>query len=258
VLVRFPLELKTLEQAGIPASFVGHVLADQLPLAPDRGAARDRFRLRAASTVIAMLPGSHQDELERMGDLFVLTAKLIHQQAPGAHFLVPLRSRPTRRKFEDAIYRNDAQELPITILFGHAHMAMTAADGVLLASGTATLEAALLKRTMVVTYRLSPATYRAVRRRHSLPYVALPNVLAGRFVVPELLQDDATPENLAQALLNQIGDKVVRERQERIFLEIHQALRQNTAARLVEALLPMLQAREQAQPATPAGQMLGA
>lgn len=258
VLALFPFELPMLEAAGIPASFVGHLLADQLPLAPDRDAAREQFRLPATHTVIAMLPGSRQSELDYMSDLFVRTAKLIAQQLRNVHFLVPLQSRPTRRRFEDAIYRNEAQELPITILFGHAHMAMTAADGVLLASGTATLEAALLKRTMVVTYRLSPATYRAVRRRHSLPYVALPNVLAGRFVVPELLQDDATPENLAQALLNQIGDKVVRERQERIFLEIHQALRQNTAARLVEALLPMLQAREQAQPATPAGQMLGA
>jgi lipid-A-disaccharide synthase len=258
VLALFPFELPMLEQAGIPASFIGHILADQLPLVPNRDAAREQFRLPATHTVVAMLPGSRQSELEYMGDLFVRTAKLIARQVRNAHFLVPLQSRPTRRLFEDAIYRNEAQELPITILFGHAHMAMTAADGVLLASGTATLEAALLKRTMVVTYRLSPATYRAVRRRHALPYVALPNILAGRFVVPELLQDNATPENLAQALLNQIGDKAVRERQERIFLEMHQALRQNASARLAEALVPVLRAREQAQPATSAGQMIGA
>jgi lipid-A-disaccharide synthase len=258
VLALFPFELPMLEQAGIPASFVGHLLADQLPLTPNREAAREQFRLPATQTVVAMLPGSRQSELDYMSDLFVRSAKLIARQLPNVHFLVPLQSRPTRRRFEDAVYRNEAQDLPITILFGHAHLAMTAADGVLLASGTATLEAALLKRTMVVTYRLSPATYRAVLRRHSLPYVALPNILAGRFVVPELLQDDATPENLAQALLNQIGDKVVRERQERIFLEMHHALRQDTGARLVEALLPMLRPRERTQPATQAGQMLGA
>ena len=193
--------------------------------------------------VVALLPGSRQSELDYMADLFVQTAVLIHRQVRHVHFLVPLQSRPTRAMFEDALYRNQADSLPVTILFGHAHMAMTAADGVLLASGTATLEAALLKRTMVVTYLLSPATYRAiVRRGHSLPYVALPNVLAGRFVVPELLQDEATPANLAQALLNQIGDKVVRARQEQVFLDIHRSLRQDTGARIVEALLPMLSA----------------
>jgi lipid-A-disaccharide synthase len=258
VLALFPFELPMLEQAGIPASYVGHLLADQLPLAPNREAAREQFRLPATHTVIAMLPGSRQSELEFMSDLFLRTAKLIHRQVRNAHFLVPLQSRPTRRLFEDAIYRNDAQELPITILFGHAHMAMTAADGVLLASGTATLEAALLKRTMVVTYKLSPTTFRAVRRGHSLPYVALPNILAGRFVVPELLQDDATPENLSQALLNQVADKVVRARQERMFLDIHRSLRQDTAARLVEALVPMLRLRAASQPPAQAGQMQGA
>jgi lipid-A-disaccharide synthase len=241
VLCLFPFEVPLLEQAGIPVSYVGHPLADQIPEAPNREAAREQFRLGATQTVIALLPGSRQSELEYMSDLFVRTAKLIHKQLRQAHFLVPLQSRPTRAMFEAALYRNDAQGLPITILFGHAHMAMTAADGVLLASGTAALEAALLKRTMVVTYRLSPMTVAAIKRRgHRLPYVSLPNVLAGRFVVPEILQDDATPENLTQALLNQIGDKEVRSRQERVFLELHRQLRQNSRQRSVEALLPML------------------
>ncbi len=241
VLCLFPFEVPLLEQAGIPVSYVGHPLADQIPEAPNREAAREQFRLGATQTVIALLPGSRQSELEYMSDLFVRTAKLIHKQVRQAHFLVPLQSRPTRAMFEEALYRNDAQGLPITILFGHAHMAMTAADGVLLASGTAALEAALLKRTMVVTYRLSPMTVAAIKRRgHRLPYVSLPNILAGRFVVPEILQDDATPENLTQALLNQVGDKEVRSRQERVFLELHRQLRQNSRERSVEALLPML------------------
>jgi lipid-A-disaccharide synthase len=243
VLCLFPFEAPLLAEAGVAASYVGHPLADQIPESPSRDLAREQFRLSAQQMVVALLPGSRQSELDYMADLFVQTAVLIHRQARHVHFLVPLQSRPTRAMFEDALYRNQADSLPVTILFGHAHMAMTAADGVLLASGTATLEAALLKRTMVVTYRLSPATYRAiVRRGHSLPYVALPNVLAGRFVVPELLQDEATPANLAQALLNQIGDKVVRARQEQVFLDIHRSLRQDTGARIVEALLPMLSA----------------
>ncbi len=176
-----------------------------------------------------------------MGELFIRTAQLIHRQVRNVHFLVPLLSRPTRGLFEQTLYRLEAQDLPLTILFGHAHMAMTAADSVLLASGTASLEAALLKRPMVVTYRLSPMTYALIKRRgYRLPYVALPNILAGRFVVPEILQDEAIPGNLAQAVVNQLGDKVVRQRQERVFLELHRALRQNTRDRAVEAIVPLL------------------
>lgn len=241
VLCLFPFEAPFLEQHGVAASFVGHPLADQIPEIPNRDLAREQFRLTGVPNVIALLPGSRQSELEYMADLFVQTAQLIHRQLPAVHFLVPLQSRETRLLFEQALQRHQAQNLQLTILFGHAQMAMTAADVVLLASGTATLEAALLKRSMVVTYRLSPATYAAIRRRgHRLPYVSLPNILAGRFVVPEILQDDATPEHLSQALLNQLADKLVRARQESVFLDLHRQLQQDTGARLVEALLPLL------------------
>ena len=241
VLCLFPFEVPFLEQHGVTASFVGHPLADHIPEIPNRDLAREQFRLTGVPNVIALLPGSRQSELEYMADLFVQTAQLIHLQLGAVHFLVPLQSRETRAQFEDALYRHGAQELPLTILFGHAQMAMTAADAVLLASGTATLEAALLKRSMVVTYRLSPATFAAVKRKgHRLPYVSLPNILAGRFVVPEILQQDATPENLAQALLNLLADKLIRARQENVFLDLHRQLRQDTQDRLVEALLPLL------------------
>lgn len=241
VLCLFPFEAPLLEQAGVPATYVGHPLADQVPEVPDRQNAREQFRLSSAHTVVALLPGSRIREVETMGELFIRSAQLIHRQVRNVHFLVPLLSRPTRGLFEQTLYRLEAQDLPLTILFGHAQMAMTAADSVLLASGTASLEAALLKRPMVVTYRLAPMTYALIRRRgYRLPYVALPNILAGRFVVPEILQDDATPENLAQAVLNQLGDKVVRQRQERAFLDLHMALRQNTREKAVEAIVPLL------------------
>jgi lipid-A-disaccharide synthase len=240
VLCLFPFEPELYAAAGIPASYVGHPLADMLPDRPDRAAAREQFRLPAGRSVIALLPGSRQSELKHMADLFVQTAKLIHRQLKSAQFLVPLLSRETRRQFEDALYRNQAEELPLTILFGHAHLAMTAADGVLLASGTAALEAALLKRPMVVTYKMPRLSYAIGRPKVHLPYVSLPNVLAGRFVVPEILQDEATPEVLAQALVNQIGDKEVRLRQERVFQGIHDRLRQSTGERAVDALLPLL------------------
>ena len=240
VLCLFPFEPEIYTQADVPASYVGHPLADILPDRPDRAAAREQFRLPAGRSVIALLPGSRRSELKHMADLFVQTAKLIHRQLRNAQFLVPLLSRETRREFEDALYRNQADDLPLTILFGHAHLAMTASDGVLLASGTAALEAALLKRPMVVTYRGPRLSYAIARSKVYLPYVSLPNVLAGRFVVPEIFQDEATPEVLAQALVNQIGDKEVRLRQERVFQEIHDRLRQNSGERVVEALLPLL------------------
>lgn len=241
VLSLFPFEVPLLEQAGVPVSYVGHPLADQVPEVPDRQGAREQFRLSSAHTVVALLPGSRLREVESMGELFIRSAQLIQRQVRNVHFLVPLLSRPTRGLFEQTLYRLEAQDLPLTILFGHAHMAMTAADSVLLASGTASLEAALLKRPMVVTYRLSPMTFALIKRRgYRLPYVALPNILSGRFVVPEILQDDATPENLAQAVVNQLGDKVMRQRQEGAFLDLHRALRQNTRERAVEALMPLL------------------
>ncbi len=241
VLSLFPFEVPLLEQAGVAVSFVGHPLADLLPELPDRQAAREQFRLSSAQTVVALLPGSRVSEVDHMGELFIRTAQLIHRQVRNVHFLVPLQSRPTRSLFEQRLYQLEAQELPLTILFGHAHMAMTAADSVLLASGTASLEAALLKRPMVVTSRLSPMTFALLKRRgYELPYVSLPNILAGRFVVPEILQEDATAENLAQAVINQLGDKVARQAQERVFQDLHRSLRQNTRQKVVEAIVPLL------------------
>jgi lipid-A-disaccharide synthase len=239
VLCLLPFEAPLLAEAGVAATFVGHPLADQIPEVPNREAAREQFRLSTQQLVVALLPGGREKQLEQHADLFVQTAQLIQKQVRSVHFLVPLGSRATRAMFEDALYRSQAAELPVTILFGHAQMAMTAADGVLLAPGTAALEAALLKRTMVVAARGSDLQARLARGRR-LPWAALPNVLAGRFLVPELLQADATPANLAQALLNQIGDKVVRARQEEVFLDLHRALRQDCGQRAVEVLLPML------------------
>ncbi|HWA14573.1 MAG TPA: lipid-A-disaccharide synthase [Burkholderiales bacterium] len=241
VLALFPFEPAIYEKAGVAVAYVGHPLADTLPERPDREAAREQMRLNARQTVIALLPGSRQSEVRQLGELFVATAKQVAAQVPNPHFLVPLVSRQTRLIFEEAIYRQQGEDLPLTILFGHAHMAMTAADAVLVASGTATLEAALLKRAMVITYRMPRLSAWIMKRKGYLPYVGLPNILAGEFVVPEILLDDATPENLAQALVNQLQDKEVRRRLERRFLEIHRSLRQGTAARAVEAILPMLE-----------------
>ncbi|MEO8156755.1 MAG: lipid-A-disaccharide synthase [Betaproteobacteria bacterium] len=240
MLALFPFEPVIYEQAGVPVAYVGHPLADEFPEFPDRAAAREQMRISTKQTVVAILPGSRQSEVREMGELFIATARLVAEQIPDVHFLAPLVSRETRNIFEEAIYRQQAEGLPITILFGHAHMAMVAADAILVASGTATLEAALLKRPMVISYKMPRISAWIMRRKARVPYAGLPNILAGEFVVPELLQEDATAENLAQALCNQLQDKEVRNRLEKRFLAIHRSLRQGNALRAVEAILPLL------------------
>jgi len=196
MLVLFPFEQPLLEQGGVPATYTGHPLAEMLAEVPGRAAMREQLRLPAGAKVIALLPGSRESELAQMADLFLETAALIAASAPDAQFLVPLVSRPTRDLFEAALYRRQGGALNLTVLFGHAHDAMAAADVVLAASGTATLEAALLGRPVVIAYRMPRLSWWMMRNRGYLPYVGLPNILAGEFIVPEFLQDEATPENL--------------------------------------------------------------
>ncbi|TXT22798.1 MAG: lipid-A-disaccharide synthase [Gallionellaceae bacterium] len=240
MLALFPFEAPLYEKAGVPVSYVGHPLADMLPDAPKRAAMREQMRLPRQHKVFALLPGSRQSEVLQLAATFIETARLILQKLPDAQFLVPLASRETRIIFEEVQWRLEAQNLPITLLFGHAHDAMIAADGVLVASGTATLEAALLKRPMVITYKMPALTYWLSKRKQYQPYVGLPNILAGKFVVPELLQEDATPENLAQALLNLVADKQAVAELEDVFSDMHVALRQNTAHKAAQAILPYL------------------
>jgi lipid-A-disaccharide synthase len=240
MLALFPHEPAIYQQAGVPVDYVGHPLADLLPLQPKRAEMRETMRIPAKARVFAFLPGSRQSEVKYLARTCIETARLILKQIPDARFLVPLVSRETRGIFEQAIYDCDAHELPITMLFGHAQDAMIVADGVLVASGTATLEAALLKRPMVITYRMPALSYWLMKRKRYQPYVGLPNILCERFVVPELVQEDATPENLCQALLNLVNDKDAVAELERIFTELHLTLRQDTAKKAAQAILPYL------------------
>lgn len=242
MLALFPHEPKLYQQAGVPVDYVGHPLADMLPEQPKRAEMRETMRIPMQAKVFAFLPGSRQSEVRHLARTLIETAKLILQKLPDARFLVPLASRETRGIFEQALYDCDAQELPITMLFGHAQDAMIAADGVLVASGTATLEAALLKRPMVITYRMPALSWWLMKRKSYQPYYGLPNILCGRFVVPELMQEDATPENLAQALLNLLNNKDAVTQLEQTFVDLHRSLRQNTAQKAAAAILPYLPA----------------
>lgn len=241
VLALFPFESPLYEKQGIPVSYVGHPLADILPVDDARVAARDLLGLPAQQPIFALLPGSRQSELHYMAETFIETARQINQKMPNALFLAPLATRETRLLFEAALHRCAANELPIRLLFGHAHEAMMASDVVLVASGTATLEAALLKRPMVIAYKMASLTYRLMQHMEGyLPYYGLPNILAGKFVVPEFIQDDASPENLAQALLNLYADKATCARISEIFRKIHLQLKQSTAEKAATAILECL------------------
>jgi lipid-A-disaccharide synthase len=240
ILALFPHEPELYRQAGVPVDYVGHPLADMLPEQPKRAEMRETMRIPQHVKVFAFLPGSRQSEVKYLAHTFIETAKLILQQLPDARFLVPLVSRETRGIFEQALYDCDAQELPITLLFGHAQDAMIAADGVLVASGTATLEAALVKRPMVITYRMPALSWWLMKRKSYQPYYGLPNILCERFVVPELLQEDATAENLTQALLNLINNPEAVMQLEESFIALHRTLRQNTAQKAAAAILPYL------------------
>ena len=239
MLVVFPFEAAIYHQAGIRATYVGHPLADMLPMQPDRAAMREQLKLAPTQPIIALLPGSRVSELAHHAQLFVDTARLIHARQPEVQFLVPLLSRATRAIFERALYSADNPP-PLHILIGHADYAMIAADVVLVASGTATLEAALLKRPMVITYRVPKLTAWIMRRQAYLPWVGLPNILANRDLVPELVQENATPEKLADALLDLLGDADKRVAMVAEFTRQHEALKRDTAERMSDAILPYL------------------
>ena len=240
MLVTFPFEEAIYRKANIPVSYVGHPLADAMPLEPDRREARAQLRLGTANVGVALLPGSRMSELEFHADLVIRTARVLHEKRPELSFFVPLATRETRDYFEERLYALEARELPITILFGHAPLALHACDVALVKSGTATLEAALARCPMVVTYRVNPLTYRLVKRKAVLPYFSLPNILAGEFIVPELLQDEATPGNLAQALGNWLDNKTARERLRARFASLHESLAKGHDERVAQALAPYL------------------
>ena len=240
MLALFPFEAPIYEAAGVPVTFVGHPLADMLPEQPDRSAAREQLRLPADRTVVALLPGSRASELKHHADVYVATLKLVSRRRPDVIFLAPMVNRTTRGLFEEALARSGPMPENLTLLFGHSHEALMAADAALIASGTATLEAALLGCPMVITYKMPAVSWRIMWPKRRLPYVGLPNVLAGEFVVPELLQDDATPENLAQALLNMLEDGVVRRRIEAKFSRMRAGLRRNAADTAAEVVVRLL------------------
>ena len=250
MLTLFPFEAKFYRQHHVPVTFVGHPLADQIEERCDMRAIRRKLHLPEKGTVVALLPGSRMSELERHADLFVKTAMRLHQRDPDMHFIAPFVSSETSAYFQRAMYRHGAWFIPVTIVANRSREAMAAADIVVLASGTATLEAALLRKPMVVTYRVSWLSYLLVRPFLHVNLYALPNILAGRRLVPELMQFQATPRNLAEAVEFYLThpDKVKSVRS--ALGDIHHSLRQNADVRAAEAVMKLLKPRRSSTKST--------
>ncbi|MCP2065802.1 lipid-A-disaccharide synthase [Pseudomonas laurylsulfatiphila] len=233
MLTLFPFEAKFYEEKGVPVRFVGHTLADAIPLEADRAAARAELGL-PDGPLVALMPGSRGGEVGRLGALFLDTAQRLRALRPGVRFVMPCASAQRRAQLEELLAGRD---LPLTLLDGQSHLALAACDAVLIASGTATLEALLYKRPMVVAYRLAPLTFWILKRMVKSPYISLPNLLAQRLLVPELLQDDATVEALAQTLSPLIEGG---EEQTRGFDEIHRTLRLDASNQAADAVLKLI------------------
>lgn len=234
MLTLFPFEARFYEEKGVPVRFVGHSLADQIPLQADRAQARQSLGLALEGPVVALMPGSRGGEVRRLGALFFDTAQRLLAARPELRFVLPCAS-PERRAQLQALLAE--RSLPITLLDGQSHEALAACDAVLIASGTATLEALLYKRPMVVAYRLAPLTWWMLKRMVTSPYVSLPNLLAQRALVPEILQDAATPEALAEALLPLLDNP---GEQTAGFDAIHRTLRQDASNQAADAVLQLL------------------
>jgi len=243
MLLIFPFEEAIYREAGIPATYVGHPLARSLPAQPDRKAARERLKLGKETRYIALLPGSRQSELRHLAPLYLRTAEKIHAERPDVQFLVPLVSRETRAIFVEALHSTGLHDLPLRLLFGHAHDVMQAADLALIASGTATLEALLLGCPHVITYRVPWLTYQIMKRQAYLPWVGLPNILANQTIVPELVQEKANPDEISRTLMGLLDDTSAREAMKSAFDGIRDSLRRDTPRLIAEALAPILARR---------------
>jgi lipid-A-disaccharide synthase len=238
VLCLFPFEPEILQRAGVAATFVGHPLADAIPLDPPRAASRAGLGLSEGDTVVAVLPGSRRSEIQANGPAFLQAADRLHTQRPDLKFLLPIA--PGLRGLVEPLLAQWARRVPIALLDGQSHEALAACDVTLIASGTATLEAALFKRPMVIAYRMNALSWHIMKRMRLQPWVGLPNILCRDFVVPELLQHEATPQALATAVMKWLDAPARRDALAARFLEIHQLLRRNTAATATDAIAQVL------------------
>lgn len=242
MLTLLPFEAAFYEQHQVPVTFVGHPLANDFPLEVDQVGARQELEIAADKKLVALLPGSRGGEVKMLGKLFLHTARWCLQRDPNLQFVIPAANAQRREQLEEylANYSEQHNELPLRLIDGHSQTAMRAADVVLMASGTTTLEALLLKRPMVVAYKMAPLSYAIISRLLKSKYISLPNLLADRQLVPEILQDDATPEALGEAVMDYFSNTDTAKHLQAEFLKIHQELRCNASERAADAVLSLV------------------
>ena len=224
----------------MPVTYIGHPLAEVLPLKPDRAAARTQLGLSLTANVVTIMPGSRISEINYHTAAFIGAAKLLKQRDPSIQFVVPMVGAKQRQAFLDKLAESQLTDVEITLIDGQSHAAITAANSVLVASGTATLEVALLKRPMVIAYKQTWASWQIMRRMAYQPWVGLPNILAREFLVPELIQDDATPQSLAEAIWQQLHNDQLVQRLEQRFTEMHYSLLRDSAKLSADAILNVI------------------
>lgn len=241
MLTLLPFEADFYKQHDVPVVFVGHPLAEEIPLVTDSMQARKTLNLPEVGRILTLMPGSRASEVDSLGRLFLEVAQSCRRRLPGLHLIVPAASHDRLEQLNGLL--NEYPELSVTLLEGQSHLAMAAADVVLLSSGTSALEALLLNKPMVVSYRLGKWTYALVSRMLKVPWVSLPNLLASETLVPELLQDNATVDKLSDAVLAYfLDEKKVRVLQQR-FTELHQTLRHGGNRAAAQALVDLLEDR---------------
>lgn len=240
VLCIFPFEPTLLAQHGIAATYVGHPLAQVIPLEPDRAAARQQLGLNPDAPLVALLPGSRQSELQYLGERFLQAAQQMVRQRPELRFVLP--AVPALRDRVDALVQASGLGERITVVTGRSHAALAACDVTLIASGTATLEAALFKRPMVIAYNMNWLSWQIMRRQQLQPWVGLPNILSNDFVVPEFLQDRATPDALASATLQWLDDAAAVARVQARFADLHHQLNRDTPRLATDAIAQVIKA----------------
>jgi lipid-A-disaccharide synthase len=242
MLVIFPFEEEIYQRAGVPVTYIGHPLAEMIPLQPDQDAARRALGIDRDARVVTVMPGSRMGELKYLAGPFVGAVKLLAARDPGLKFVVPMAGERQKAYFNELVARAGLGDVEITLVDGQSHAAIGAADAVLVASGTATLEVALFKKPMVIAYKVMQASWQIMRHMGYQPWIGLPNILAREFLVPELLQGAATPQAMADAVWQQLNDAPGRLRLVQRFTDMHHSLLRNSAQESASAVMRIIQA----------------
>jgi lipid-A-disaccharide synthase len=240
MLVIFPFEEEIYRKAGVPVTYIGHPLAEEIPMRPDVAAARRALGIAEDARVVTVMPGSRMAEIKYLTEPYMRTVRLLAQRDPSLKFVTPMAGERQKALFTELVAKAGLSDVRIQVIDGQSHTAIAAADAVLVASGTATLEVALFKKPMVIAYKVMEASWQIMRHMGYLPWIGLPNILSRELVVPEYLQHAAKPEALADAVWKQLEDEPGRARLVQRFTDMHHSLLRDSARESAQAVLSVI------------------